>query len=194
MAIYRSPVTSPEMTAEDYFEWELLQEHKHEYIDGEVFEMSGVSDKHGLITMNIIYALVSCLDRSRFTMRDSAMRVRVSPSRYLYPDLTIIRGHTAFADAGEYNLTNPFVVLEVTSPSSIVYDRTDKLDYYYDVPSIEACLIVDQHRVCAELHSRADYGWQQQVFISLDDVLPLPMLDCELPLDQVYRGISFERS
>ena len=26
MAIYRSPVMSPVMTAEDYFEWELRQE------------------------------------------------------------------------------------------------------------------------------------------------------------------------
>ena len=192
MAIYRSPVMSPEMTAEDYFEWELRQELRYEYIDGEVFEMPGVSRKHASITRDIIHILVRCLDRTRYDFFTSELRVQVSPSRYLYPDLTIVRGHTAFADAGEYNLTNPFVVLAVTSPSSIVYDRTDKLDYYYDVPSIEACLIVDQHRLCAELHSRADYGWQQQVFTSLDDVLPLTMLDCELPLDQVYRGIAGE--
>ena len=51
MAINRSPV----MTVEDYFEWELQQERKHEYIDGAVYEMPGVSDTHDAITVNIIY-------------------------------------------------------------------------------------------------------------------------------------------
>ena len=83
-------------------------------------------------------------------------------------------------------------MLEVTSPSSEDRDRLDKLEYYYDVPSIEAYLIVDQDRVFAELHTRGQAGWQRQNFTELDDVISLTMLDCELPLDQVYRDIVFE--
>ncbi len=190
MAINRSPV----MTVEDYFEWELNQERKHEYIDGVVYEMPGVSDTHDAITVNIIYLFISCLDRLRFNLRTAELRVQVSPSRYVYPDLTIVRGRPAFADPSEYNLINPIVVLEVTSPSSQDRDRLEKLGYYYDVPSIEAYLIVDQHRVCAELHTRGDVGWQSQVYTEMHDVISLAMLDCELPLDQVYLGIDFEET
>ena len=159
MAINRSPV----MTVEDYFEWELLQERKHEYIDGAVYEMPGVSNTHDAITVNIIYLFMSCLDRLRFNLRTAELRVRVSPSRYVYPDLTIVRGRPRFADASNYNLINPYFVLEVTSPSSMDRDRQEKLEYYYDVPSIEACLIVDQHRLNAELYERGASGWRQQV-------------------------------
>lgn len=190
MAINRSPV----MTVEDYFEWELNQERKHEYIDGVVYEMPGVSDRHDAITVNIIYLFISCLDRLIFNLRTAELRVQVSPSRYVYPDLTIVRGRPAFAYPSEYNLINPFVVLEVTSPSSEDRDRLDKLGYYYDVPSIEACLIVDQHRVCAELYTRGDGGWQRKAYTELDDVISLALLDCELPLDQVYLGINFEET
>lgn len=190
MAINRSPV----MTVEDYFEWELQQERKHEFIDGVVYEMPGVSDTHDAITVNIIYLFISRLDRLRFTLRTAELRVQVSPSRYVYPDLTIVRGRPAYGDASEYSLINPLVVLEVTSPTSMDRDRLEKLEYYYEAPSIEACLIVDQHRVCAELYTRERAGWRRQAFTELDDVISLTMLDCELPLDQVYFGIAFEES
>ncbi len=188
MAINRSSV----MTVEDYFEWELKQERKHEYIDGVVIEMPGVSGRHDAITVNIIYLFISCLDRTRYCMHTSRLRVQASPSRYVYPDLTLVRGRSVASDVSEYNLINPCVVLEVTSPSSMDRDRVDKLGYYFEVPSIEASLIVDQHRVFAELYTRGKASWLRQAFTELDDVISLPMLDCELPLDQVYRDIVFE--
>ncbi|MCY3979922.1 MAG: Uma2 family endonuclease [Chloroflexi bacterium] len=190
MAINRSPV----MTVEDYFEWELQQERKHEYIDGAVYEMPGVSFNHDIIVSNLIYMFVDCLDRARFRFHTAELRVQASPSRYVYPDLTIVRGRSLASDASEYNLINPYVVLEVTSPSSMDRDRVDKLDYYYDVPSIEAYLIVDQHRVCAELYTRGDSGWQRQAYTELNDVISLAIIDCELSLDQVYLGIAFEET
>ncbi len=188
MVINRSPV----MTVEDYFEWELRQERKHEYIDGAVYEMPGVHINHDAITVNIIYLFISCLDRLRFALHTAEMRVQVSPSRYVYPDLTIVRGRSVTSDANRYNLINPYVVLEVTSPSSEDRDRHYKLDYYYEVPSIEGYLIVDQDRIGAELHTRDDSGWQRQAFDELDDVISLAMLNCELPLAEIYRGIEVE--
>ncbi len=188
MAINRPPV----MTVEDYFEWELKQERKHEYIDGVVIEMPGVSNKHSLITTNLIYLFVAALDRSRYTMHTSELRLQVSSTRYVYPDLTLVRGTSDFADPSEYNLMNPVFVVEVTSPSSEDRDRLEKLGHYYDVPTIEAYLIVDQRRVCAELYTRGDSSWRRQIYTELNDVISLAMLDCELSLDQVYLGIAFE--
>ena len=188
MAINRSPV----MTVEDYFEWELQQERKHEYIDGEVIEMPGVSNTHSLITTNLIYLFVAALDRLRYTMHTAELRVQISPTRYVYPDLTLVRGASRFADPGKYNLLNPFFVVEVTSPTSITRDRRDKLDYYFSLPSIEACLIVDQHRLNAELYERGDSGWRRQDYTEPEDVIPLAMLSCELPLAEIYRDIEFQ--
>ena len=120
MAINRSPV----MTVEDYFEWELQQERKHEYIDGAVYEMPGVSNAHSLITTNLIYLFVAAL-------ADCYIRSYVRTARTDQPDaLRIPRPHTGarrltFADPGKYNLTNPVFVVEVTSPTSTVRDRRE---------------------------------------------------------------------
>ena len=188
MVINRSPV----MTVEDYFEWELKQERKHEYIDGEVIEMPGVSNKQSLIAVNVMLAIGQTINRSRFTLHTSEMRVQVSPNRYVYPDFSIVCGQPVFRDASEYNLMNPCFVLEVTSPSSATRNRGEKLEYYLSLPSIEATLIVDQDRVFAELYTRSDTGWQRQAFAEMDDVISLAMLNCELPLAEIYRGIAFE--
>ena len=97
-------------------------------------------------------------------------------------------------DDSELTLLNPVLVVEVTSPSSMIYDRVDKLDFYFDVPSIEAYLIVDQNRIRADLCTRAEEGWLVRVFNSPDDVIPLKTLNCDLPLAQVYQGIVFEEA
>ncbi|MDE2854959.1 MAG: Uma2 family endonuclease [Chloroflexota bacterium] len=184
--------TRTAMSVDEYFEWEQLQERKHEYIDGVVIEMPGVSNKHSLITTNLIYLFVAALDRLRYTLHMSELRVQISPTRYVYPDLTLVRGASNFADPSEYNLMNPFFVVEVTSPTSMDRDRQEKLEYYYEVPSIDAYLIVDQHRLFAELHTRGESGWLSEEFADPTDVISLKMLECELPLDQVYRDIVFE--
>ena len=40
------------MTAEEYLEWEEKQEFRHEYIDGEIFAMTGGSLPHNDIALN----------------------------------------------------------------------------------------------------------------------------------------------
>jgi Uma2 family endonuclease len=40
----------PRFTPTEYFAWEEQQLEKHEYIDGEVYNMSGGSKNHFLIT------------------------------------------------------------------------------------------------------------------------------------------------
>ena len=186
--------TREKMSVAEYLEWEEWQELKHEYINGEVIEMTGGTGKHSKIPINIALALGSEIDMSEYVMFNSAMRIRVSPTSYVYPDLAIVRGLEIYEDESELTLLNPIFVVEVTSPSSATRDRIDKLGYYLDVPSIQAYLIVEQDRPSAHLHTRAENRWILQIFDSADDVIPLPMLDCELPLTQVYRGIDFAQA
>ena len=179
------------MSVADYLEWETGNEIKHEYIDGEVFEMSGATSKHNKIAVNVMFQVLSQVNRASYIVFNSDMRVNVGANRYVYPDLSVVRGPESYENESELTLLNPAMVVEVTSPSSATYDHVDKLDYYFDVPSIEAYLIVDQDRVRAHLYTRAEEGWLVRVYSQPEDVIPLSALNCELPLAQVYRGIEF---
>ncbi len=184
--------TEQMMTVADYLAWEERQEFKHEYIDGEIIEMTGGTADHSIIKVNILLCLGNRVNRQDFTIYNGDMRVQAAASRYVYPDLSVARDQAVYEDERELTLLNPVFVVEVTSPSSETRDRVDKREYYYDVPSIEAYLIVDQERLRAELYTRAEGGWLLQEFSSADDVIPLTMLNCDLPLAQVYRGLGLQ--
>ena len=179
------------MTVAEYLEWEERQECKHEYIDGEIVEMTGGTSSHSRIKVNMILGLGNLLDPKETIIYNSDMRVKVGASRYIYPDLSVVQREAKFEGDSELTLLNPDFVVEVTSPTSHSYDRVDKFGFYLDVPSIEAYLIIDQDRVRADLCTRADEGWYVRVFNQPDDLLPLDVLSCELPLADVYRGIEF---
>ena len=185
---------SPRMSVAEYLEWEERQEVKHEYIDGEIIEMSGGSGEHSMIIGNIQGFLWNLLSFPQYTVHTSNLRVKFNSSRYVYPDLSVVRGESIYDDASRLNLLNPIFLVEVTSPSSATRDLIDKLGYYLEVPSIQAYLIVEQNRPRAHLHTRAEDRWMLQIFDHADDVIPLPMLDCELPLTQIYRGIDFAQA
>ncbi len=53
--------------------------------------------------------------------------------------------------------------------------------------------IIDEDRVRADYYTRAEEGWYVRVFNQPGDIIPLPMLNCELPLAQVYLALSLTR-
>ena len=178
-------------TAEEYLVFEAESQFKHEFIDGVIYEMTGGTLNHSRIKVNMTVEFDIQLRDSNCIVCNSDMRVGADEGRYVYPDLSVVRGSARLAD-NNMTLLNPGLVVEVTSPSSIDYDRTRKLDYYRSLPSIQAYLVIDQHRIHLELHTRTEQGWLWQTFTDLDGVIPLDMLNVSLQLAQVYRGIEFD--
>ena len=184
--------TPVRLTVDEYLAWEEKNFEKHEYIDGEVRCLAGATRTHNQIAMNTGIAIDVQIADTNCTILGSDMRARVGNTRYFCPDLTVISDEAQFERENEMELLNPILVIEVTSPSSIDIDRVEKRNAYLEVPSIQAYLIIDQHRVCAELSLRSETGWRTTSFEQLDAVVPLDVVDCQLPLSQVYRGIKLE--
>jgi len=179
-------------TAEEFLAFEADSEFKHELIDGEVYDMSGGTGEHSQIAANIIISLGNLLEASSCRVNTSDMMLKVSDDKYLYPDVSVVCGRPEYEDDSRLALVNPILVVEVTSPSSADADRGYKREAYMRLPSVQAYLIIDQHRIYAELYERADVGWRMQVFTNVDDAISIEALNVELPLSQVYRGINLD--
>ncbi len=179
------------LTIEEYFAIEAVEnERRYEFIDGELFDMTGGTNNHSAIKLNIAGTLFNLLYDSEYSLRNSDMRVKVSATRYVYPDLSAVRGQPLLEDQ-DTTLLNPILVVEVTSPSSRTYDRDSKREFYSSIPTVQAYLIVDQHRVSVDLHTRMGARWLWQSFDDLQDVVHLEALGCALPMSEIYRGITF---
>jgi len=183
-------VETRQMTVEEYLEFDEASEIQHEFIDGELIPMPGGSGPHNLVVAQTTAALVVALEDRDCFIFGSQMRVEIDDSKYLYPDVSVVRGEPAYADDNQVILLNPTVVVEVTSPSSHSYDHVDKVANYGAVPSIEGYLILDQKRVFAEWYTRSESGWHLRQFSDLADEIELEPLGCTLRLEDVYRSLK----
>ena len=177
------------LSVEEYIALEEAQlERRFEYIDGEILEMTGGTDNHSNIIINVVGAMFNQLYFTNCRLRGSDMRIRISADRFVYPDISVVCGAPHLQD-NRTTLLNPVMTVEVTSPSSRRYDRGEKRDYYTSLPSLQAYLVIDQHRVFADLQTREGRRWQLEEYNRLSDVVEIEALGCRLPLAEIYRDI-----
>ena len=177
-------------TAEEYITRERKAFHKSEYLDGQIFAMSGASRVHSLITSNISNTLYNQLVGSDCEVHSSDMRVQPSPIAYFYPDVVVACGEPRFADDIFDTLLNPVVIVEVLSPSTAAYDRGEKFSHYRQSTSLQDYILVAQHKVGVEHHWRQDRQWEHTEFRALDEVLPLTSIGCNISLHDIYRRVN----
>ena len=69
------------MTADEYFAWELTQEERHEFWDGEVVCMSGGTKKHNRVSGNAFKLLDGVLAGRDCEVYISDVKVQVQANR-----------------------------------------------------------------------------------------------------------------
>ncbi|HEY9834068.1 MAG TPA: Uma2 family endonuclease, partial [Stenomitos sp.] len=73
------PEQPQKMTIEEYLEWEPLQDVRYEYVNGEVFAMTGGIISHNDIALNLYTALRPQLRSRGCRANVSDVKVQVSP-------------------------------------------------------------------------------------------------------------------
>ncbi|GAB5492369.1 MAG: Uma2 family endonuclease [Phototrophicaceae bacterium] len=177
-------------TVEEYLAFERESDVKYEYIDGEIYAMSGGTDKHSSIAVNCTIEIGLQLRGKSCRVFNSDMKVKISDIKYVYPDFSVVCGQAEFSDGKHMMLTNPTLVAEVMSESSIDYDKGSKADYYRGLPSVQTYLVIDQEKVLAQLYTRQESGWHLSEYSTLEDIVPLDSIGCSLKMSEIYRDID----
>jgi Uma2 family endonuclease len=191
-------------TPEEYLAYEEDAQEKHEWRDGEVIAMPGASDRHCVVNANVIGEIHARLKGGPCRIRTSDLRVRTpvfrqSGSRgkgfYTYPDATVVCGKPAFDRMirGSETLTNPTLIVEVLSPSTQHYDVGGKMGRYQTIESFQEYVLVGQSEASVQVFLRRENGdWKISSYTGLDAVARLDSIDVDLPLAEVYDGITFD--
>ena len=179
-------------TLSEFLSFEETAKIKHQLVAGKIYNMAGGTRMHSRLIGNTFGDLFRRLSGTGCFLHTNDMLVRIDDNNAVYPDMSVVCGDDYYSDDRELALLNPTVVVEVTSPSTMDDDRGWKLELYKSLPSLRACLIIDQQRIFAELHTRADDGWQLQTFDSLTELIPLAAMNIELPMAQVYADVAAE--
>jgi len=179
------------ISLEDYLAAERQAETKSEYLDGEVFAMSGASREHNLITWNLSGILYAQLKGRGCEAYSGDMRVHIpATGLYTYPDLVIVCGEPRFDGSDLDTLLNPTLLIEVLSPSTEGYDRGKKAAHYRTLGSLREYLLVSQEEVRAELLTRQEEGhWLLSEASRREETIPLASIGCTLHLADVYERV-----
>lgn len=179
-------------TPEEYLEFERNSEVRHEYIDGEIFEMAGASKRHNRISTNVIRLLDNQLLERNCDVYASEMRVRIaSTGRYTYPDIVGICGDEEFEDDIEDILLNPNLLIEILSKSTEAYDRGTKFEYYQSIESFNEYILITQEPFRVEQFIRQDKNtWTYLEFRKSEDIIQLESINCELSLQDIYHKVE----
>ena len=182
------------LTPEEYLRIERDAEWKSEYIDGEMFAMSGASPRHVLITGNLVRELGNQLHDGPWGVYPADLRVSTDRRRhYTYPDVVVACDPLQFVDDRKDTITNPTLIAEVLSESTEKYDRGAKFERYRTVPSLAEYLLVSQERVHIELYTRQANGvWALREWNDRAAEIDLPSLQCRLKISEIYAKVAFD--
>jgi Uma2 family endonuclease len=176
------------MTPQEFLEWEELQEIKYEYLDGEVFAMTGGTIPHSAIALNLASALKSHLRSSQcFTLMSDA-KVGISEKDYFfYPDV-VVSCHPQDKQAIKF-LQFPCLIVEVLSPSTEGYDRGKKFEQYRKISTLQEYVLIDSQKIGLDCFRLNDRGfWELHPFVEGEEV-HFTSVDFRFPLSLVYEDV-----
>jgi Uma2 family endonuclease len=180
----------PRFTPAEYLEWEENQEFRHEFVDGEVYAMTGGTINHSEIAANLINVLKNHLRGSGCKVLTSDAKVQtVESNSFFYPDVSVT------CDARDRNATkfisHPCLIVEVLSPSTEAYDRGDKFRMYRRSLDLQEYVLVSTAEMCLDVYQRNERGRWELMSYGEGDSIELQSINCTFPIEQIYEDIVF---
>ena len=177
------------MSAQEFLAWDETQTVKHEFVAGEVFAMTGVSDRHATTVGNLYMELRRHLTGTPCRIYATDVKLRVAAAdAYFYPDIMVTYG--------EADRRSPLIkseakfIAEVLSPTTAAYDRGDKFGAYRGLPTLEEYLLVDTRRLRCDLYRKGADGLWVLHPVEQGQTLRLDSLMLDVPAEQLFADLE----
>jgi Uma2 family endonuclease len=176
------------VSPEAYLDWENQQQEKHEYVRGEVYAMTGASQAHVVVNLNLAVAITQHLKGSRCRVYLPDMKLRISAvDAIFYPDLKVSCDEQDLR--AEYAIEHPTLLAEILSASAADYDRGTKLTAYLKLPSLREYLLIDPDARSGEIYRRNPDDTWLLIDYSARAELRLESVGLTIPVAALFEGL-----
>ena len=162
--------------------WELMA--------GRIVGMTNPSTVHEQVVANIGLRLKQAADARGCQAFFGGMRAQRSDNAGAIdkprPDLLVRYG----ALVRQSFVTDPLVIVEVLSPSTMDVDRGEKLRFYKRLLTLAHVALVYQDQMRVEHYRRVDTGWEAETLRAPEQALAFEVVGCSVLLEQVYFGVD----
>jgi Uma2 family endonuclease len=181
-------------TADEYLDFEVNSEQRHEYINGEIISMAGGRPNHNTIALNLGGTLNFALKRQAYRVFVTDQRLWIPEKRiYTYPDVMVVQNQLQLQEGRKDTITNPLFIAEVLSDSTRNYDKDAKFAAYRTIPSFQEYLLIDQYKMHIEQYFRTDRKtWIFSEYDDVNETISLNSLSLEITLADIYDKVEFE--
>ena len=176
------------ITLQAYLDWENAQPERHEFHRGEVFAMVGARRVHGRVVSNLNRRLSEALDGSPCQVFSENMKVQIGDDTVLYPDVFVTCDRADLAT--ELIFRAPRLVVEVLSPSTQAYNRSQKFALYRRIPALQEYILVDPDTRRVEGFRRNEMGQWILHDMSDGDRFEAASVGASVPLADVFDGVD----
>ena len=185
MATHPDP---PRWTVERYLEMERYSTVKHEFVDGQLYAMAGGARLHSAIGVNTVALLQRLVEGKPCQVYNSAMKLRLNPKVYVYPDAAVSCDERDSANEDE-SIEHPLLVVEVLSDTTAAYDRGGKFDLYRTTDALREYVLVDTHRIGIEVYRRDDSNaWVVRQY-GPGEMVAFDSIAGAVAIEELYRGV-----
>ena len=181
-------------TIEEYLRMEEQSTVKHHFVQGEIIPIPGATPTHNLIAVNILTELnieLRIRDKEYFVLNSDSQIYIPKLKNFVYPDAVVICEQVELYPGSTTVIMNPLLIVEVLSPSTARYDRTDKFFDYKRIPTFKEYVLVEQNLplIMASFKTNTN-TWEDSEADGLHSSIYLKSIDCTLELKRIYRGVK----
>ena len=169
---------------------------KIEYHQSEIITMGLASIWHESIIANLIWRLQNLfITHDDYLVMGSNAGVHAPKFEggYYMPDVLVVKGAPEFKPNSTCIITNPYLIIEVLSPSTSSFDTSGKLEEYKEFESLQQIVYIFQNRPKVVTYTRTDAPntWLNQDYKKMEDSL---LIDGHsVSLSDIYRKVQFEK-
>src|SRR5258708_24076085 len=180
------------ISPEEYLAADRVAEFRSEYLDGQIFAMSGGSSPHAQLILRFGSELEIALDAGPCIVTVSNLRLQIAPEgAYFYPDV-MVRCPESVKDRSDI-AKNPVLVVEVLSPSTERWDRVRKFEQYRRMASLREYVLVSQDEMRVEWYTRRESGeWVYQEVHGAEAVCRFDVLGVSGSLARLYKKVEID--
>ncbi len=185
MLAMNAPIRQP-MTLESFLAWEDRQPLRHEFDGVRTIAMTGGTEAHALIQVNLAIALGGRLRGKPCRFVGNDLKIQVA-GRIRYPDGFVYCGPSR---ADRKVIEEPVVIFEVLSNSTSSTDLITKNAEYAATPSVRRYIVLAQDAIGGTMFERVGEDWTGRL-LSADSLLRMPEIGIEVPIAEFYEGVEF---
>jgi Uma2 family endonuclease len=175
---------------ENYLAFERGSLTKNEFLFQSIIPMAGASFEHNLLAMNLSALIWFHLRKSNRIVFQNDMRTYNPINQsFMYPDIVVSDGKPIFREDEKMdNLMNPVMIIEVLSPSTAVYDKSDKFIACKTIPSLHEYILISTDTPEIEIYRRENEDhWTLIKEREPSNKVRLNAIDFEFELGEIYQ-------